>query len=82
MFGCPALCGLPDDPRPVSGVFRQLFGQRCDARPTLRGILHFDNSNCSRLTIAVPDHFVNRFSFEPLDEVSTGRANALGGGQP
>ncbi|MEU8635918.1 hypothetical protein AB0C38_27465 [Amycolatopsis sp. NPDC048633] len=40
-----------------------------DARPTLRGILHFnaddthaDNSNCSRLTIAVPDHFVNRFS--------------------
>jgi hypothetical protein len=38
-----------------------------DARPTLRGILHCDthnadNSNCSRLTIAVPDHFVNRFS--------------------
>jgi hypothetical protein len=35
------------------------------ARPTLRGIQHFthaDNSNCSRLTIAVPDHFVNRFS--------------------
>jgi hypothetical protein len=32
------------------------------ARPILRGILHFDNSNCSRLTIAVPDHFVNRFS--------------------
>jgi hypothetical protein len=35
------------------------------ARPTLRGILHFtnaDNSHCSRLTIAVPDHFVNRFS--------------------
>jgi len=35
------------------------------ARPVARGIQHFtnaDNSNCSRLTIAVPDHFVNRFS--------------------
>jgi hypothetical protein len=77
MFGCPALCGLPDAPLPVSGLFGNAV-----ARPVPRGILHLDDSNCSRLTIAVPDHFVNRFSFEPLDEVSTGHANALGGGQP
>jgi hypothetical protein len=60
MFGCPVLCGLPDDRFRFPG-FR--------ARPVPRGILHLDantndadNSNCSRLTIAVPDHFVNRFS--------------------
>jgi hypothetical protein len=79
MFGCPASCGLPDDRFPGRDT--------ASARPILRGILHSDitnadNSNCSRLTIAVPDHFVNRFSNEPLDGVSTGRANALGGGQP
>ena len=57
MFGCPVSCGLPDD-----------RGSGPGARPIPRGILHFaitsnaDNSNCSRLTIAVSDHFVNRFS--------------------
>jgi len=53
MFGCPVLCGLPDAYARFPSI---------DARPAPRGILHFDNSICSRLTIAVPDHFVNRFS--------------------
>ncbi|VVJ16402.1 Uncharacterised protein [Amycolatopsis camponoti] len=45
--------------------FPASLNEHCGARPALAASCtsdNADNSNCSRLTIAVPDHFVNRFS--------------------